>query len=124
VSRLPAHLAHLVSENAPFIPSTNHNQQIAPAAETTALPVFLPSQTSKFAVFLPTIDSKPPHGFSPFGHVAFAPVQTAYKPSAVFTIHHSPFTLHHSLFTIHSSPFTLHHSLFTIHSSPFTLHHS
>ncbi|TAE91648.1 MAG: hypothetical protein EAZ81_05705 [Verrucomicrobia bacterium] len=48
-----------------------------------------------------------------------------------FTIHSSPFTLHHSLFTIHSSPFTLHHSLFTIHhslftihSSPFTLHHS
>jgi len=29
------------------------------------------------------IDSKPPHGFSPFGHVAFAPVQTTYKPSVV-----------------------------------------
>jgi hypothetical protein len=33
----------------------------------------------------PTVDSKPPHGFSPFGHVAFAPVQTAYKPSAVLS---------------------------------------
>jgi len=31
------------------------------------------------------IDSKPPHGFSPCGHVAFAPVQTAYKPSAVLS---------------------------------------
>jgi hypothetical protein len=30
-----------------------------------------------------SIDSKPPHGFSPFGHVAFTPVQTTYKPSVV-----------------------------------------
>ena len=36
-------------------------------------------------IFSPvSIDSKPPHGFSPYGHVAFAPVQTAYKPSVVF----------------------------------------
>jgi hypothetical protein len=41
------------------------------------------SWTFPFA-FLTTVDSKPPHGFSPCGHVAYAPVQTAYKPSAVF----------------------------------------
>jgi hypothetical protein len=28
-------------------------------------------------------DSKPPHGFLPCGHVAFAPVQTTYKPSVL-----------------------------------------
>jgi hypothetical protein len=30
------------------------------------------------------IDSSPPHGFSPYGHGTFVPVQTTYKPSAVF----------------------------------------
>jgi len=32
------------------------------------------------------IDSSPPHGFSPYGHGTFVPVQTTYKPSAVFWI--------------------------------------
>jgi hypothetical protein len=38
------------------------------------------------------VDSKPPHGFSPFGYVA-APVQTAYKPSAVLSICRWPSSL-------------------------------
>jgi hypothetical protein len=49
----------------------------------------LPFQSSSFPspssnLRLLDVDSKPPHGFSPCGHVAYAPVQTAYKPSAVF----------------------------------------
>jgi hypothetical protein len=60
-------------------------------SSTLDVPICLP----KFKIaFLTTVDSKPPHGFSPCGHLAFAPVQTAYKPSAVFTLHSSPFTLH------------------------------
>jgi hypothetical protein len=33
-----------------------------------------------------TIDSPPPHGFPPFGHGTFVPVQTTYKPSVVLLI--------------------------------------
>ena len=59
---------------------------------STFSPAFLTTVDSKpphgfspFGHVAFAVDSKPPHGFSPFGHVAFAPVQTAYKPSAVLS---------------------------------------